>query len=96
MTTERTVELAILAYSSYKADQVNALTLPAGWTRNDSLTKDDTDTGFGATVYTRGSEVVISFRGTDNPKLPQHHWDIHPFLSQMTRFAGSIAPAGGV
>jgi hypothetical protein len=59
------LELAVLTYDSYTMTPVNRLPLQ-GWTADhDPDFNDSSWSGFGATVYTRGSEVVIAFRGTD-------------------------------
>ena len=67
MTTQREIELAVLAYSVY--EQADPNRLPLGpWQEQTALNPTDTADGFAASVYRNGNEYVISFRGTDDPK----------------------------
>ena len=55
------LELAVLAYRSYRPSDSNDVTAPR-WI--ETLVRDDPSSGFAASVYTNGDEVVIAFRGT--------------------------------
>jgi hypothetical protein len=66
--TQREIELATLAYNAYVPSDPNIL--PTGsWPRQSDLFRADPATGFSASVYKNGSELVIAFRGTDDPKI---------------------------
>ncbi|MBI3569560.1 MAG: hypothetical protein HY082_00390, partial [Gammaproteobacteria bacterium] len=60
-----TLEYALLAGASYydtRAD-INRLPLPQNWSYV-SRVLQDTTTGFEASAFTNGTEIVISFAGT--------------------------------
>ena len=59
------LELAVLAYRSYRPSDSNDVTAPS-WI--ETLVRNDPSSGFAASVYTNGDEVVIAFRGTDTPQ----------------------------
>ncbi|MEJ1965413.1 MAG: Mbeg1-like protein [Gammaproteobacteria bacterium] len=67
MTAPTDKELALLTYDAYTSPPANSVPLDVLlWTRDEILSADDDPkTGYGASVYRRGSEVVIAFRGTD-------------------------------
>ena len=63
------LEYALMAGSAYISNrpEVNRIPVPSGWTKKtnpDSYFKNP-ETGFEAISYTNGTEVVISFAGTD-------------------------------
>jgi pimeloyl-ACP methyl ester carboxylesterase len=66
MATE--LELGLLAYRVYGQGGKNEINMPS-WPEDLTLHRDFSSrvfsSGFGGSVYTNGSEVVISFRGTD-------------------------------
>lgn len=75
MTEQRDLEMAILSYNAYLPSDAN--TLPTGdWEWLAEFTADDTNIGFGATVYRAGTEIVIAFRGTDPPALQDFSQEI--------------------
>ena len=55
------LELAVLAYRSYRPSDSNDVTAPS-WI--ETLVRDDPSSGFAASVYTNGDEVVVAFRRT--------------------------------
>jgi hypothetical protein len=61
MATE--IELASLAYRVYGQSDENEIKMPL-WPEDTALARS-ASSGFGASVYAKGSEVVIAFRGTD-------------------------------
>lgn len=63
MTTPLDLELAALAYQAYATSDENSL-LPPEWQEDTTLARSSLS-GFAAKVFTKGAEVVISFRGTD-------------------------------
>jgi Ca2+-binding RTX toxin-like protein len=56
-------EYAVLAYNSYAPSLVNKVDVP-GWTGGVPVVGTD---GFAASVFSKGSDIVIAFRGTDAP-----------------------------
>lgn len=67
MPSTRELELAVLAYMSYAPFDENRIST-GDWAPDATLTIDDADTGLAATTYINSSgEVVIAFRGTDDP-----------------------------
>lgn len=56
------LELAVLAYRSYKPSTRNDITAP-NWV--ETLVRDDPSSGFAASVYTNGDAVMIAFPGAD-------------------------------
>lgn len=57
------IELAIMAYRSYQPSLNNDLEMPS-WQRENRIGDD----GFAASVFSKGNDVVVAFRGTDDPK----------------------------
>jgi hypothetical protein len=58
-------EYALLAYTSYNSGFANRLNpLDSGWTKIVVAGSDDAGSGFSASVYQKGSEYVVSFRGS--------------------------------
>lgn len=69
MITE--IEYALMAGASYfstRAD-VNHFPVPAGWTESIDDRRRISSSGYEATYFTKGSEIVISFAGTDPADL---------------------------
>src|SRR5882724_3756014 len=66
MTPEQVLERALLSLTTYAASDINNIPT-GGWVVDTALTSNASITGFVGTVYRKGSEVVISFRGTDGP-----------------------------
>ncbi|OED43745.1 hypothetical protein ACH42_09300 [Endozoicomonas sp. (ex Bugula neritina AB1)] len=62
---------AQLALHVYKTNAANTLSL-SGWRMDGDRVIDEASDFIGA-VYTNGTEVVIAFSGTDNPKLDTVH-----------------------
>jgi len=71
MITE--IDYALMAGASYIStrSEINQFPVPEGWFEPiEKRTRDDS-TGFEATHFIRGTEIVISFAGTyDNPLNP--------------------------
>ncbi|MDP2962035.1 MAG: hypothetical protein Q8N54_04695, partial [Sulfurimicrobium sp.] len=70
MTTA--IEYALMAGASYISNrpEINQLPIPSGWSKKmnpDSYFKNP-DSGFEAISFTNGTNVVISFAGTDFSK----------------------------
>ena len=71
MTSISEAEYAILAAAAYRDDDDDTsfpedVNLPSGWTEVKSeVDGSDTD-GLHYKVFTKGNELVISFRGTDS------------------------------
>jgi Lipase (class 3) len=61
-----TLDLAILAGTSYNDTRsaINRFPVPLGWTLYSAVPSDD-QTGFEARAFQSGSEIVISYSGTD-------------------------------
>jgi hypothetical protein len=60
------LEYAAFTEGAYKPSGENTIVV-SGWTRDSSLNGADRGNGFDASVFAKndGSEVVVSFRGTD-------------------------------
>lgn len=65
------LEYTVLARNAYPVAESNKIDLP-GWNRVVSLAGEGWG-GFAATVFQKGGEVVISFRGTDGESID---WDL--------------------
>lgn len=65
MTTA--IEYALMAGASYISNRsdINKFPVPAGWFELTELRKNDPNSGFEATTFQQGTEVVISYAGTD-------------------------------
>ncbi|WP_324779518.1 lipase family protein [Thiobacillus sedimenti] len=65
MTTA--IEYALMAGASYISTRsaINRFPAPQGWTEITDLRKTDPDSGFEATTFQQGANIVISFAGTD-------------------------------
>jgi glutamate-1-semialdehyde aminotransferase len=61
------LELAVLANAVYVAHPNNSVLTPS-WKPVDALARSH-PSGFAAQVFEKGNEVVIAFRGTDDPKF---------------------------
>jgi len=61
-----TIEYALMAGASYRDTRpdVNKFPIPGGWNMV-SRNPQDGSSGFEAAVFQRGTEIVISFAGTD-------------------------------
>lgn len=67
MTTQFEIDCALMAGGAYienRAD-INQFPTPAGWTEVSDSHFYDSRTGFEAVSFQRGSEIVISYTGTD-------------------------------
>lgn len=69
-----TEELAIFSFRAYRPSQQNQLEL-AGWDLVQGLSPANRGAGFDGSVFVAGgvanpTEIVIAFRGTDGPNLP--------------------------
>jgi hypothetical protein len=101
------IEYALMAGASYISTRpdVNKFPVPVGWTERRDKRESDPVSGFEATYFTKGDEIVISFAGTD-PKdksgdLVADLWlaggSIHEQLRQAADYylaVKTIAPAG--
>jgi RTX calcium-binding nonapeptide repeat (4 copies) len=58
-------EYALLANDTYKANPANLVTLPVDWARVLIPGIADLGFGFSASVYKKGTEYVVAFRGSD-------------------------------
>ena len=65
------LEYAVMARNAYGVAAPNRIDLP-GWREVEGLNRDGWG-GFAATVFQKGGEVVISFRGTDGESID---WDL--------------------
>uniref|UniRef100_UPI002C98C47E lipase family protein n=1 Tax=Povalibacter sp. TaxID=1962978 RepID=UPI002C98C47E len=63
------IELAVFSYNAYNPSLANEIGL-TDWT-TDPLSASNSGTGFAASVYKNGDEVVIAFRGTNAQSLGQ-------------------------
>ncbi len=66
MTTNFEIECALMAGASYKSTRPNKqnwFPVPFEWTEVESEIKKD-PSGFEASLFTKGTELVISFAGT--------------------------------
>lgn len=65
MTTA--IEYALMAGASYISNRasINHFPVPQGWTELTDLRKNDPNSGFEATTFQQGTEIVISYAGTD-------------------------------
>ncbi|MHB1619269.1 MAG: lipase family protein [Sulfuricella sp.] len=65
MTTA--IEYALMAGASYISNRasINRFPVPQGWTEITDLRKNDPISGFEATSFTNGTDIVISYAGTD-------------------------------
>jgi hypothetical protein len=68
MTTD--VEYALMAGRAYQSTRagINRFPAPPGWSEPLDQRKLDDSTGFEAGFFQRGSEIVISYAGTDPDK----------------------------
>ncbi len=94
MPSTRELELAALAYMSYAPFDENKLPT-ADWTSVVGLTLGDPITGLSATTYVNSSgEVVIAFRGTDDPiGLFQADWQQGNVPGALGWYAPQVATA---
>ncbi|MDK9705275.1 MAG: putative Ig domain-containing protein, partial [Sulfuritalea sp.] len=66
------VEYALMAGASYISTRpdVNKFAVPVGWAERTDKRESNPTSGFEATYFTKGSEIVISYAGTD----PSDKW----------------------
>jgi len=62
------IEYALMAGASYISTrwEINQFPVPEGWLEKVGKREKDDATGFEATYFTKGTEIVISFSGTDS------------------------------
>lgn len=65
MATEE--EYAVFAARTYPRKSVNKTALPEGWEELERSTNNSI-TGFSASVYRKGNEIVIAYTGTNETK----------------------------
>jgi Ca2+-binding RTX toxin-like protein len=94
MATATELQFATLAYMSYAPSQQNLIPL-RDWTRVASLSMSQRATGLSATTYVNSSgEVVIAFRGTDDPiGLFQADWQQGNVPGALGWYAPQVASA---
>ena len=65
MTTK--IEYALMAGASYISNRadINKFPAPLSWNEITELRRNDPISGFEATYFTNGTEIVISFAGTN-------------------------------
>lgn len=64
------LEFAAFSYGSYNPSDLNEIVM-AGW---NVVTTSNPISGFAASVYKNGNEIVIAFRGTDTPVMQDFRW----------------------
>lgn len=87
MTTA--IDYALMAGASYISNRfdINKFPVPQGWTEIKELRKNDPISGFEATYFTKGTEIVISFAGTyDNPNNPLTNPDMQADIGLATGY----------
>ena len=64
-------EYALFSSLAYASSDTNTVVLPAQWDEDEDLDDQaDAGTGFAASVFVRGNEIVVAIRGTEFATLP--------------------------
>ena len=78
MPTTLEIEYAVLANAAYRDtrnDRANVPVIPAGWTRLSRTTlgfsEGPSPSGFSAEAFQKGTDIVISYQGTNSDPLHQ-------------------------